>query len=151
MPPPEATQEGAGVVDSMSRSGYSDDLDNWAMIKWRGQVASAIRGARGQAFFRDLIAALESLPAKRLISGALKEENGEVCALGAVGARRGIAIEALDPEDHEGIAERINIAHQLAQEVAHVNDNDWHWAQETSEDRWERVYAWAKEQLKVSP
>lgn len=30
----------------MSRSGYNDDIDNWQMIKWRGQVASAVRGKR---------------------------------------------------------------------------------------------------------
>ena len=33
----------------MSRSGYSDGLDEWAMIRWRGAVKSAIRGARGRA------------------------------------------------------------------------------------------------------
>lgn len=25
----------------MSRSGYSDDVENWQLIRWRGQVASA--------------------------------------------------------------------------------------------------------------
>ena len=35
----------------MSRSGYIDDMDDtWQFIKWRGQVASAIRGARGQGY-----------------------------------------------------------------------------------------------------
>ena len=38
----------------MSRSGYSDDLDNWDLIRWRGQVSSAIRGKRGQGFLREL-------------------------------------------------------------------------------------------------
>jgi hypothetical protein len=37
----------------MSRSGYSDDLENWSLIRWRGAVASAIRGRRGQAFLRE--------------------------------------------------------------------------------------------------
>lgn len=46
----------------MSRSGYSDDIDNWDLIKWRGQVASAIRGKRGQLFLRELLAALDALP-----------------------------------------------------------------------------------------
>jgi len=31
----------------MSRHGYSDDIDEWALIKWRGQVASAMRGKTG--------------------------------------------------------------------------------------------------------
>lgn len=41
----------------MSRSGYSDDCENVAM--WRGQVASAIRGKRGQTMLRDLVLAQE--------------------------------------------------------------------------------------------
>ena len=47
----------------MSRSGYSDDIDdNWAHIMWRGRVASSIRGKRGQAMLRELLAALDAMP-----------------------------------------------------------------------------------------
>lgn len=44
----------------MSRHGYSDDChdDILSFGQWRGQVASAIRGKRGQAFLKELIAAL---------------------------------------------------------------------------------------------
>lgn len=45
----------------MSRSGYSEELDQWDLIRWRGQVASAIRGKRGQAFLRAMLAALSLL------------------------------------------------------------------------------------------
>lgn len=56
----------------MSRSGYVDDMgDQWAMIRYRGAVSSAIRGRRGQAFLREMLAALDAMPEKRLISGAL--------------------------------------------------------------------------------
>lgn len=56
----------------MSRSGYVDDMcDQWAMICYRGAVSSAIRGRRGQAFLREMLAALDAMPEKRLISGAL--------------------------------------------------------------------------------
>lgn len=55
----------------MSRSGYSEIDDQWATIRWRGQVASVKRGQKGQAFFRELLAALDALPEKRLISGEL--------------------------------------------------------------------------------
>jgi hypothetical protein len=37
----------------MSRSGYSDDYGDdepWQLIMWRGAVASAFRGRRGQPF-----------------------------------------------------------------------------------------------------
>ena len=52
----------------MSRSGYSDDLETWQLIKWRGQVMSAIRGKRGQKFLRELLAALDAMPKKILIT-----------------------------------------------------------------------------------
>lgn len=73
----------------MSRSGYTDDGDNVAM--WRGQVASATRGKRGQRFFRDLVAALDAMPEKRLIRDAL-EADGEVCAIELNTLRRDVEI-----------------------------------------------------------
>lgn len=46
----------------MSRHGYSCDIDdNWALIRWRGAVNSALKGARGQQLLRDIIAALDAL------------------------------------------------------------------------------------------
>ena len=47
----------------MSRSGYyeGDDDDDWAANSWRGTVARAMRGKRGQAFLLDLIASLEQV------------------------------------------------------------------------------------------
>lgn len=81
----------------MSRSGYVDDFDEqWSLIRWRGAVRSAIKGARGQAFLREMLEALEAMPDKRLIEEEL-EQNGEVCALGSVGLKRGIDMKALDP------------------------------------------------------
>jgi hypothetical protein len=56
----------------MSRSGYTDDQeDQWAFIRYRGAVTSAIRGKRGQAFLREMLASLDAMPDKRLITGAL--------------------------------------------------------------------------------
>lgn len=40
----------------MSRSGYTDEDDIWAMIRWRGAVTSAIRGKRGQQALREWVA-----------------------------------------------------------------------------------------------
>lgn len=82
----------------MSRSGYSTDLDDWDLIRWRGQVASAIRGKRGQKFLVDLLAALDALPQKSLIVDELQEE-GQVCAIGALGLSRGLDMSKIDPED----------------------------------------------------
>jgi hypothetical protein len=130
----------------MSRSGYSDDLDQWDLTQWRGQVASAIRGARGQAFLRELLVALDAMPEKRLIAHELVGEDGDaVCALGCIGAHRNLEIEKLDTEDHEGLSRAFNIAHQLVQEIEFENDEGaFH---ETPETRWTRMRAWVESQL----
>lgn len=131
----------------MSRHGYSDDIDNWALIRWRGQVASAIRGKKGQAFLRELIDALDAMPEKKLIQGELRKD-GEVCAMGAVGAKRGVNLEALDVHDYETIAETFGIARQLVQEIEYENDGDWRWGEWSPEDRWKHVRDWAQKQIK---
>jgi len=130
----------------MSRSGYSDGVENWSLIRWRGQVASAIRGKRGQAFLRELVTALEEMPEKKLIRNELKTQTGEVCALGAVGVKRGIKLESIDPEDYETVGQAFGIAHQLAQEIVWENDECSYG--ETPEDRWNRIYKWAKDKIK---
>lgn len=88
----------------MSRSGYSDDIDDqWSWICWRGAVASAIRGVRGQSFLQEMFRAMESLPEKKLIADELATADGAVCAIGAVGRNRGIDMENIDPEDSERV------------------------------------------------
>lgn len=130
----------------MSRSGYSEDLDSLDLGRWRGQVKSAMRGKRGQAFFRDLIAALDALPEKRLVSGNL-EKDGEVCALGALGRYRGIGLGELDTYDYDSLGETFSIAHQLAQETMYENDE----RTGTPEQRWGRIRDWAARQIRVTP
>lgn len=126
----------------MSRSGYVDDcdIDQWALIRWRGQVASAIRGQRGQAFLRELIDALDAMPEKKLIAHEL-EHAGNVCAIGSVGVRRGTDMSKLDPEDPEGIAGAFGIAHQLVREIEFMNDEGYYCA--TPEQRWQYMRDWA--------
>lgn len=107
----------------MSRSGYYDGWgDEWALIRWRGAVASALRGRRGQAFLRELRDALDELPEQKLIAGAL-EKDGCVCALGAVGRKRGLPnMDEIDPEDREKIAQTFGIAEAMAAEIMYEND-----------------------------
>jgi len=124
----------------MSRSGYSDDYDQWATIKWRGAVASAFRGKRGQAFLREMKDALDALPVKRLIRDEL-EAGGEVCAIGAVGARRGISMNDIDPEDSASIAGAFGISHAMACEIMYEND-EGNYHNETPEQRFIRIRAW---------
>lgn len=130
----------------MSRSGYSDDYDNdWAAICWRGAVASAIRGNRGQAFLEEMLLAMAALPERGLISHDL-ENNGAVCAIGAVGRARGVDMTNIDPEDRERVAGIFGIAPALAAEIVYMND-EGHWGIETPEQRFERMRAWIESEL----
>ena len=130
----------------MSRSGYTEDIDDyWPYIKWRGQVTSALRGKRGQRFLRDLITALDAMPEKKLVAGTLSNESG-CCAMGAVARYRGVSVDDLTPddEDDDGVTEeagrRLDIAGQLAREVAFINDEG---VFDAPEQRWSRVRKWA--------
>lgn len=107
----------------MSRSGYYDDIDdNWAWIRWRGYVASAIRGKRGQSFLREMLAAMDAMPEKKLIANDLEVADGCVCAIGSVGKARGIDMSALDPENYDAVAATFGINEKLAQEIVFMND-----------------------------
>lgn len=129
----------------MSRAGYTDDVDNWSLIKYRGQVASAIRGKRGQAFLRELLAALDAMPEKRLIADDLVR-NGEVCTIGSVGVRRGVALEELDPENSRAIAQAFGIARPLVCEIEYENDECGYG--DTPESRWARMRQWVVRNIK---
>jgi hypothetical protein len=125
----------------MSRSGYSTDLENWALIRYRGQVESAIRGRRGQAMLKDLLSALDAMPNKRLIARELIDSQGEVCALGCLGKAKGIDIIGVDVDDAEQVANLFGIAHQLAREIVYEND-EGRWRHESPEERFERMRSW---------
>lgn len=106
----------------MSRSGYSDDCDQWDLIRWRGAVNSAIRGKRGQAFLRELAAAMDAMPDKRLIADEL-QADGAFCTLGVIGAARGVDMSNLDPYDRGRVAGMFNVAEALAAEIMYENDD----------------------------
>lgn len=129
----------------MSRSGYSDDLGPLALGRWRAIIASATRGKRGQQFFRDLVAALDAMPEKRLVSSKLETDDGAVCALGALGRHRGVDLASVDTYDWEQLGKTFNVAEQLAQEVMFENDESW---SDTPEQRWRHIRAWAERQIR---
>lgn len=107
----------------MSRSGYSEDCDdNWSWIRWRGTVKASIQGRRGQAFLKELLAAMDALPEQRLVKDAL-EVDGAVCAIGAVGKARGLDMSLIDADDHEHVAAKFGITRPLAQEIMWANDD----------------------------
>lgn len=164
----------------MSRSGYSDDCDNdegqYAM--WRGQVASAIRGKRGQTLLRDMLAALDTMPEKQLFKGHLVTPEGGVCALGALGQARGVEMSAFEKfididgyvDDPQSLADNLSAtfdaASQLIQEIQYMNDEaiDYVWdipnpdlrpgqphhirRAYTPEERWQKMREWVAKQIK---
>lgn len=142
----------------MSRHGYVDDQDQQDSAMWRGRVASAIRGKRGQALLRDLRDALDTMPEKRLVSGLLVNADGEACALGAVCLRRQsftreqmleFVVDGEDDDpDHtnELLAEKLDAATCLIQEVEYENDEGgW---KETPEQRWTRMRKWCEKNIR---
>jgi hypothetical protein len=127
----------------MSRSGYREfdgDEDVLAMGRWRAMLKSAFAGKRGRKFLTDLRDALDVMPVKRLITRELKDADGEVCAIGSVGVRRGVDMSSMlkpadcDQDDWdsdweseaewnaEKLGEMFDIASCMAQEVMYQND-----------------------------
>lgn len=128
----------------MERHGYNEDGDDtWSYIKWRGIIASATRGKRGQQFFRDLVAALDAMPQKRLVRGELQDTECEVCALGALGQHKHLAMDQVDTEDWEKLGQLFGVAEQLTREVMYWNDQSG----QTPEQRWNIVREWAARQI----
>jgi len=144
----------------MSRSGYTDDMDDdLAMGRWRGMVASATRGKRGQKLLTELLAALDAMPEKALVASELETKDGDVCALGALGKARGIDMGQLDPEDPERVAAAFGIAAPLAQEIVYMNDEEYdskwdanakRYVDISPEERWTRMREWVARQIKVA-
>ena len=132
----------------MSRSGYSDDCDYLEL--YRSAVWRAITGARGQAFLRELIAALDAMPEKRLIAGELIRD-GEVCAIGSVGLARGMDMTRIDYENPRSVGRAFGVARSMAAEIEFENDGDHLWDNETAEARWRRMRAWAVRNLNETP
>lgn len=144
----------------MSRSGYSEDFEQWDHICWRGAVKSAIRGKRGQAFLREMLGALDAMPDKRLIKNELVEPNlisvshwglqegpPLVCAIGSVGQARGIDMAEIDPEDRDTVANIFGISPAMAAEIVYENDEGWGSWRESPERRFERMRAWVASQI----
>ena len=131
----------------MSRSGYSDDCDGWSLIMYRGAVASATKGRRGQRLLRELLAAIDAMPDKRLIANDL-EASGEVCALGALGRQRRLDMSGLDPEDAKYCAKVFGIAPALLREIVYENDEFY---RETPEHRYTRMREWVDSQIIKEP
>lgn len=133
----------------MSRSGYTCDLGNLELGRWRGRVASAIRGRRGQQLLRELRDALDALPEKALVRGDFVTEDGACCTLGAVAlARQWPDAKDIDSTEHEWLAARLGVAECLVQEVEFENDEVRR--DESPEARWARMRLWVDRKIRLA-
>lgn len=133
----------------MSRSGYDMDCDpdyDWQWILPLGARARALNGKRGQAFLRELVAALDAMPEKCLIRDDLIQEGGSVCAIGSVGVQRGIDMSGLNSYDPYSVAAAFGISKTLVSEIEYENDNAL--GDVTPEYRWRHVRDWAVGNIK---
>lgn len=179
----------------MSRSGYCEDGDDvLAMGRYVATRNKAMRGKRGQAFLKELLAVLDAMPVKELVKEELVEGydpylialeatphrywwnepylrpfDGSVCALGAVGQARGIAMTHLDPDEPGQVAAAFGITETMAREIVYANDEmscgrneelygPWHHSDrrygtrylyfpETPAERWTRMRKWVEDQI----
>lgn len=111
----------------MSRVTYNED-DLWGAIRWAGAAKKAIYGKRGQLVLRELEAALLALPEPKLITDEFANDEGEVCALGALAKARGIDYNAMadwdvEWDDVDGVTEKLGITRTLAWEIMAQNDD----------------------------
>jgi len=128
----------------MSRSGYSEDLDNWDLIRWRGAVESAMKGRRGQDLLRQLLHAMDELEDKRLAGSTLQAEDGTFCMLGLAAQAKDVEVSDLVPDNFdpdyyddfpaETLAKRLDIAPAMAKEVMFMNDEIFVGTQESRFD-----------------
>lgn len=112
---------------------------------WRGQVASATRGRRGQRLFRDMKTALEAMPVRELEVGKLVSSTGCGCALGVLGEHRGLDMSSTDEGDPWDVGLVFDIARQLAAEIVFMNDEAFCGA--TDGERWLKMHDWVTSQI----
>jgi hypothetical protein len=153
----------------MSRISYSEDEAYPGQhALWQANCRRSLAGKAGQAALRDLVAALEALPAPVLIAHHLARK-GEVCAVGAVVLHRKVNLgqardavlrelegepieeDAWDWEDEEGETEGVGVAvgipRLVAWRLACLNDIDLDYC--TPAQRYEKVLAWARKRLRA--
>jgi len=106
----------------------------------QANTSRQLRGKKGQVFLRELLAALEALPEKKLIEGAVAR-GGHVCSLGAVALKRRVdagedrdkvlaELAAVDVDPYEGepiwdwATRVLAVPSLIAWDIPQENDDD---------------------------
>ena len=146
------------------RIAISEDEDfNNQVAFWEANLERSLKGHKGQAALRELEAALLALPIKRLIANELENEQGEVCAVGALAKFKGKENPMLgdsfgdfdelsvNEDDIERVtvqlAQDLGLPRMVAQAVVYENDDDWP-AFMTPEQRYNKILRWVRSQLR---
>lgn len=153
------------------RIGYSDDEEYGGQFElWQANCRRSLKGKVGQAALRRLEAALLALPDKRLIAGDLVDDEGGVCAIGALALHEDKITDdmrALSECDMEDVGVELGMPRLVAWKVVEMNDLQFNgldlvflegperWPAErpyahvpvTPEVRYERMLAWVREQI----
>lgn len=132
--------------------------------RWKHNSRVVLTSKRGQRDLRAFIAALDAMPAKRLISGALIEKHyddednvisTEVCAVGAYALYGPPKRDPADLYDVDNdwetaeVGQSCGLAFHLAWQMAYANDETF--SHYTPEERWEKMREWAGNLLVVEP
>jgi hypothetical protein len=136
------------------RIGYSEDEDFPGQFGlWQANCRRSLKGKAGQAVLRELEQALLALPEKRLISYELKNEEGEVCAVGALAKYRGVETTKADPEEMEEVGVELGMPRLVAWKVVCVNDielDGYGSHSITPEERYDKMLEWVRRQIAQS-
>ena len=140
------------------RVNYNEDENYGGEFNlWQANCRRSRQGRKGQAALRELESALMGMPDKRIQKDVLVESSGEACAIGALMLHRKVsagmareqavaecaALEPLDTEEH-GVS--IGMPHLVAWAVA--VENDEYYRVESPEERYRRILAWVRGELK---
>ena len=90
---------------------------------------------------REMLAAFDAMSVKELASESLVTNNGQFCALGALGNKRNLDMSELEPTEPDDVAHAFKVARALVCEVVYENDECGP-HEETTVQRWIRMRAW---------
>ncbi len=133
------------------RIDYSDDETFAGQFElWQANCRRSLRGRKGQSALRDLEAALLTLPEKRLIRDVLVDDDGGMCAVGCYAKHKGLDLAKFDPEcESDRVGIQAGMPRLVAWKVVALNDIELGTPFDlTPEERYERVLAWVREQLR---
>jgi len=132
------------------RINYSEDEDFPGQFElWQANCERSLRGKRGQQELRELRAALLALPEKRLIHGALEDERGYVCAVGAYAKHKGVELSKFDVDSNtDDVGIEAGMPRLVAWKVVEMNDLQLDHL--TPEQRYEKMFAWVESKLEVA-